>query len=436
MRKEERMEQYAIQGGNPLVGEVEIGGAKNAALPIIAASVMTDETVHIENLPDVRDTNVLLEAMQDIGVLVNRNGRHKVTINAAQINNLVVDGNDIRKIRASYYFLGAMLAKYKSAEVALPGGCDIGCRAIDQHLKGFRALGAEVKIEYGLIKARAERLKGSHIYMDVVSVGATINIMMVAALAEGMTIIENAAKEPHVVDLANFLNSMGANIKGAGTDVIRIKGVAGLHGTDYAIIPDQIEAGTFMFAAAITKGDITVKNVIPKHLESITAKLLEIGCEIEESDDAVRVVAAKPLRPTQVKTLPYPGFPTDMQPQITVALALSKGTSIVTESIFENRFKYVDELTRMGADIKVESNTAIVNGVTKYTGARINAPDLRAGAALVMAALAAEGFSTVEEIHYIERGYEDFHLKLQSLGAQIEKVSSDRDMQKFRLKTG
>lgn len=436
MRKEERMEQYAIQGGNPLVGEVEIGGAKNAALPIIAASVMTDETVHIENLPDVRDTNVLLEAMQDIGVLVNRNGRHKVTINAARINNLVVDGNNIRKIRASYYFLGAMLAKYKSAEVALPGGCDIGCRAIDQHLKGFRALGAEVKIEYGLIKARAERLKGSHIYMDVVSVGATINIMMVAALAEGMTIIENAAKEPHVVDLANFLNSMGANIKGAGTDVIRIKGVAGLHGTDYAIIPDQIEAGTFMFAAAITKGDITVKNVIPKHLESITAKLLEIGCEIEESDDAVRVVAAKPLRPTQVKTLPYPGFPTDMQPQITVALALSRGTSIVTESIFENRFKYVDELTRMGADIKVESNTAIVNGVTKYTGARINAPDLRAGAALVMAALAAEGFSTVEEIHYIERGYEDFHLKLQSLGAQIEKVSSDRDMQKFRLKTG
>ena len=436
MRKEERMEQYAIQGGNPLVGEVEIGGAKNAALPIIAASVMTDETVHIENLPDVRDTNVLLEAMQDIGVLVNRNGRHKVTINAARINNLVVDGNNIRKIRASYYFLGAMLAKYKSAEVALPGGCDIGCRAIDQHLKGFRALGAEVKIEYGLIKARAERLRGSHIYMDVVSVGATINIMMVAALAEGMTIIENAAKEPHVVDLANFLNSMGANIKGAGTDVIRIKGVAGLHGTDYAIIPDQIEAGTFMFAAAITKGDITVKNVIPKHLESITAKLLEIGCEIEESDDAVRVVAAKPLRPTQVKTLPYPGFPTDMQPQITVALALSRGTSIVTESIFENRFKYVDELTRMGADIKVESNTAIVNGVTKYTGARINAPDLRAGAALVMAALAAEGFSTVEEIHYIERGYEDFHLKLQSLGAQIEKVSSDRDMQKFRLKTG
>lgn len=272
--------------------------------------------------------------------------------------------------------------------------------------------------------------------MDVVSVGATINIMMVAALAEGQTIIENAAKEPHVVDLANFLNSMGANIKGAGTDVIRIKGVSHLHGTDYAIIPDQIEAGTFMFAAAVTKGDVTVKNVIPKHLESITAKLLEIGCEIEESDDAVRVVAAKPLRHTQVKTLPYPGFPTDMQPQITVALALSRGTSIVTESIFENRFKYVDELTRMGANIKVEGNTAIVDGVSKYTGAKISAPDLRAGAALVLAALAADGYSVVEDIHYIQRGYEDFHLKLQSLGAQIDKVDSERELQKFKLKIG
>ena len=430
------MEQYAIKGGNPLVGEVEIGGAKNAALPIIAASVMTDETVHIDNLPDVRDINVSLQAMQEIGVLINRDGRHAVTVNASQINSLLVDGEGIRKIRASYYFLGALLAKYKSAEVALPGGCDIGCRAIDQHIKGFRALGAEVKIEYGLIKAQAEKLKGSHIYMDVVSVGATINIMMAASLAEGQTIIENAAKEPHIVDLANFLNSMGANIKGAGTDVIRIKGVEKLHGTDYAIIPDQIEAGTFMFAAAITKGDVLVKNVIPKHLESITAKLLEIGCEIEESDDAVRVVAAKPLRHTHVKTLPYPGFPTDMQPQITVALALSEGTSIVTESIFENRFKYVDELTRMGANIKVEGNTAIVDGVKKYTGARLASPDLRAGAALVMAALAAEGYSVVEDIHYIERGYEDFHIKLQSLGAQIEKINSSRDLQKFKLKIG
>ena len=430
------MEQYAIKGGNPLVGEVEIGGAKNAALPIIAAALMSEETVHIDNLPDVRDTNVLLEAMQSIGVMIKREDRHRVTIYPSRINNLVVDGEGVRRIRASYYFIGALLARYKKAEVALPGGCDIGCRAIDQHIKGFRALGADVNIEYGLIKAEAERLKGSHIYMDVVSVGATINIMMVAALAEGQTIIENAAKEPHVVDLANFLNSMGANIKGAGTDVIRIKGVSHLHGTDYAIIPDQIEAGTFMFAAAVTKGDVTVKNVSPKHLESITAKLLEIGCEIEESDDAVRVVAAKPLRHTQVKTLPYPGFPTDMQPQITVALALSQGTSIVTESIFENRFKYVDELTRMGANIKVEGNTAIVDGVSKYTGAKISAPDLRAGAALVLAALAADGYSVVEDIHYIQRGYEDFHLKLQSLGAQIDKVDSERELQKFKLKIG
>lgn len=430
------MEQYAIKGGSPLVGEVEIGGAKNAALPILAASVMTDDTVYIENMPDVRDTNVLLKAMQSIGVMVKREGRHRVVLNASQIGNLVVEDDNIKKIRASYYLIGALLGKYKRAEVALPGGCDIGCRAIDQHIKGFRALGAEVRIEHGLIKTKADRLIGSHIYMDGVSVGATINIMMAAAMAEGQTIIENSAKEPHVVDLANFLNSMGANIKGAGTDVIRIKGVPKLHGSEYAIIPDQIEAGTFMFAAAITKGDVTVKNVIPKHLESISAKLLEIGCEIEESDDAMRVVASKPLNHTHVKTLPYPGFPTDMQPQITVALALAKGTSIVTETIFENRFKYVDELTRMGSNIKVEGTTAIIDGVDKYTGASISAPDLRAGAALVIAALAAEGFSLVDDIHYIERGYEDFHLKLQALGAQIEIVNSERELQKFKLKVG
>lgn len=430
------MEQYAIKGGNPLVGEVEIGGAKNAALPILAASVMTDETVHIDNLPDVRDINVLLKAMQGIGVLEKRTDRHSVILNAAQINNLVVEDENIKKIRASYYLIGALLGKYKQAEVALPGGCDIGCRAIDQHIKGFKALGAEVWIEHGLIKTRADKLVGSHIYMDCVSVGATINVMMAASMAEGQTIIENAAKEPHVVDLANFLNSMGARIKGAGTDVIRIKGVSKLHGSEYTIIPDQIEAGTFMFAAALTKGDIMVKNVIPKHLESITAKLLEIGCEIKESDDAMRVVCARPLRHTHVKTLPYPGFPTDMQPQITVALGLSTGTSIVTDTIFENRFKYVDELIRMGADIKVEGTTAIINGVSRYTGASISAPDLRAGAALVVAGLAAEGFSTVDDIHYIARGYEDFHLKLQSLGAQIELVNSDRDLQKFKLKVG
>ena len=320
--------------------------------------------------------------------------------------------------------------------MALPGGCNIGSRPIDQHLKGFRALGADVNIAHGLIIAQADTLRGNHIYMDVVTVGATINVMMAAVMAEGMTTIENAAKEPHVVDLANFLNSMGANIRGAGTDVIRIRGVSRLHRTEYTIIPDQIEAGTFMFAAAVTKGDITVKNVIPKHLESISAKLLEIGCEIEESDDAVRVVASRRLNHTHVKTLPYPGFPTDMQPQIAVALGLSNGTSIVTESIFENRFKYVDELTRMGGSVKVEGNTAIINGVDKYTGAGITAPDLRAGAALVLAGLAAEGFTTIDEIRYIERGYEDFPQKLKSLGAQIELVDTEKDLQKFKLCAG
>ena len=430
------MEQYAIKGGNPLVGEVEIGGAKNAALAILAAAIMTDETVLIENVPDVRDTNVMMQAMESIGVVVNRVDRHTVKINASQVHDLVIEDDYIKKIRASYYLLGALLGKYSKAEVALPGGCNIGLRPIDQHIKGFRALGANVRIEHGLIITEADKLKGNHIYMDVVTVGATMNVMMAAVMAEGQTVIENAAKEPHVVDLANFLNSMGANIKGAGTDVIRIRGVVKLHGTEYGIIPDQIEAGTFMFAAAVTKGDVTVKNVIPKHLESISAKLNEIGCEVEESDDAVRVVAAKPLTHTHVKTLPYPGFPTDMQPQITVALGLSRGTSIVTESIFENRFKYVDELTRMGASIKVEGNTAIIDGVSRYTGASISAPDLRAGAALVIAGLSAEGTTIVDDIKFIERGYEDFHIKLQSLGAQIEKVNSDRELQRFRLKTG
>ncbi|MCR4691528.1 MAG: UDP-N-acetylglucosamine 1-carboxyvinyltransferase [Lachnospiraceae bacterium] len=430
------MEQYVIRGGNPLVGEVDIGGAKNAALAILAASVMTDETVKIENLPDVRDINVLIQAMEEIGVSINRVDRHTVIINAAGIQDLLVDNEFIKKIRASYYLLGSLLGKYKRAEVALPGGCNIGSRPIDQHIKGFRALGANVRIAHGRVIAEAEKLTGRHIYMDVVSVGATINVMMAASLAEGRTIIENAAKEPHVVDLANFLNSMGANIKGAGTDVIRIRGVEKLHKTEYSVIPDQIEAGTFMFAAAATKGDVTVRNVIPKHLESISAKLIELGCEVRESDDEVRVVAKGPLTHTHVKTLAYPGFPTDMQPQITTTLALSDGTSIVTESIFENRFKYVDELAKMGADIKVEGNTAIIDGVPKYTGARITAPDLRAGAALVIAGLAAEGVTVVEDIYYVERGYEDFDVKLRGLGAQIEKASTEKEIQKFRLKTG
>ena len=428
------MEQYVIKGGNPLVGEVEIGGAKNAALAILSAAVMTDETVTIENVPNVRDTNVLLNAIEEIGARVERLDAHTVRINGSFIRDFNVDNEFIRKIRASYYLIGALLGKYKRAEVALPGGCNIGGRPIDLHMKGFRALGADVDIKYGLVRAYAEKLTGTHIYLDKVSVGATINIMMAASMAEGKTIIENAAKEPHVVDVANFLNSMGANIRGAGTDVIRIVGVEKLHATEYSIIPDQIEAGTFMLAAAATKGDVTVKNVIPKHLEAISAKLLEIGCEVEEFDDAVRVVASKPLRHTQVTTLPYPGFPTDMQPQMTVVLGVAQGTSTVTESIFENRFKYVDELTRMGASIKVESNIAIISGVDQYTGARVNAPDLRAGAALVIAGLGAEGITVVDDIYYIERGYEAFDQKLSLFGALIEKVSDEKEIQKFTLK--
>ena len=430
------MDQYIIKGGNPLVGEVEIAGAKNAALAILAAAIMTDDTVLIENLPDVRDINVLLEAIAEIGAKVDRINRSTVRINGSTIQDLSVDYEYIKKIRASYYLLGALLGKYKKAEVPLPGGCNIGSRPIDQHLKGFRALGAKVDIINGAIVAKADQLHGSHIFLDMVSVGATINIMMAASMAPGRTIIENAAREPHVVDVANLLNCMGANIKGAGTDVIRIKGVEKLHGTEYSIIPDQIEAGTFMFAAAATRGDIMVKNVIPKHLEATTAKLEEIGCEVEEFDDAVRVVASKRLRRTHVKTLPYPGYPTDMQPQIAVTLALAQGTSIVTESIFENRFKYADELARMGANIKVEGNTAIIDGVEKLSGARVSAPDLRAGAALVIAGLAAEGITIVDDIVYIQRGYENFEHKLRSLGAEIERVSSEKEIQKFKLRVG
>lgn len=430
------MEQYIIKGGSPLVGEVEIGGAKNAALAILAAAIMTDETVTIENLPDVNDINVLLEAMEGIGAQIQRVDRHTVKINGSTIGDFSIDYDYIKKIRASYYLLGALLGKYNKAEVALPGGCNIGSRPIDQHLKGFRALGAEVEIEHGKILAEAETLKGTHLYFDVVSVGATINVMMAAAMAEGQTILENVAKEPHVVDVANFLNSMGANIKGAGTDVIKIRGVQKLHKTEYSIIPDQIEAGTFMFAAAATKGDITVLNVIPKHLEAIISKLEEMGCQVEEFDDAVRVVANKRLKSTQVKTLPYPGFPTDMQPQIGVTLALSKGTSIITESIFENRFKYLDELARMGAIIKVEGNSATIEGVETFSGARVSAPDLRAGAALVIAGLATDGITIVDDIVYIQRGYEQFEKKLQGLGAMIEKVASEKEIQKFKLKVG
>lgn len=430
------MEQYIMKGGNPLVGEVTISGAKNAALGILAAAIMTDDDVVIDNLPDVSDINALLEAISHLGAKVERIDRHTVKVNAENIHAVTVEDEHMRKIRASYYFIGALLGKYKSAEVPLPGGCTIGSRPIDQHLKGFRALGSDVKIVRGAVVAHAIDLVASHIYLDVVSVGATINIMMAATMAEGETILENVAKEPHVVDVANFLNSMGANIKGAGTDVIRIKGVRRLHGTNYSIIPDQIEAGTFMCAAAITRGDITVKNVIPKHLEAISAKLTEMGCEVVEFDEEIRVVGKPRQRHMNFKTLPYPGFPTDMQPQMTVALALADGTSVVTESIFENRFKYVDELSRMGANIKVEGSVAIVDGVGSFTGAQVVAPDLRAGAALVLAGLAADGYTTVDEIGYVERGYENFEEKLRSLGAVIERVDSEKEAQKFRLRVG
>ena len=429
------MAQYVIRGGTPLVGEVEIGGAKNAALGILAASIMTDETVTIENVPDVRDTTVLLDAMEGIGVQMHRIDRHTVKINGSNVRNVNIEYELIKKIRASYYLVGALLGKYREAEVPLPGGCNIGSRPIDQHIKGFRALGAEVDVEHGVIRARAKKLVGAHIYMDVVTVGATINIMMAAVMAEGKTTIENAAKEPHVVDVANFLNSMGAQIRGAGTDVIRIRGVSRLHSAEYSIIPDQIEAGTFMFASAATRGDVMIKNVIPKHLESITSKLIEMNCEVDDFDDAIRVVAARGLHSTQIKTLPYPGFPTDMQPQAGVTLALSEGISTITESIFENRFKYVDEVVRMGANIKVEGNTAIITGGGKYSGANITAPDLRAGAALCIAGLAADGVTVVDDIHYIERGYEDFDSKLRSIGAQIEKADSEREVRKFKFRS-
>lgn len=428
------MEQYIIKGGNPLVGEVEIGGAKNAALAILAAAIMTDETVQIENLPDVNDINVMLEAIAGIGAMIQRIDRHTVKINGSTIGDFNIEYDYIKKIRASYYLLGALLGKYKRAEVALPGGCNIGSRPIDQHLKGFRALGADVDIEHGKIVAEAEQLRGTHLYFDVVSVGATINVMMAAAMADGVTIMENVAKEPHVVDVANFLNSMGANIRGAGTDVIKIRGVKTLHKSEYSIIPDQIEAGTFMFAAAATKGDVTVLNVIPKHLDATISKLIDIGCEVEEFDDAVRVVAKGRLRSTQVKTLPYPGYPTDMQPQIGVVLALAHGTSTITESIFENRFKYLDELARMGANIKIEGNSATIEGVEKFSGARVSAPDLRAGAALCIAGLATDGITIIDDIVYIQRGYERFEEKLRGLGGMIEKVASEKEIQKFTLK--
>ena len=413
------MEQYIIEGGTPLKGEVTISGAKNAALGILAASILTDEDVLIENIPDVNDINVMLEAISNIGARVDRIDAHTVKINGSTISELEVEDDYMRRIRASYYFIGALRGKYRKARVPLPGGCAIGARPIDQHIKGFRALGAEIEIDGGSLYAYADQLTAAHIFFDVVTVGATINVMLAAVMAKGQTIIENAAREPHIVDVANFLNSMGAKIKGAGTDIIRIRGVESLHGTEYAIIPDQIESGTFMCMAAATRGDILIKNVIPKHLESITAKLQEMGNEVQEFDEAVRVIGAPLQRHTDIKTQPYPGFPTDMQPQITVALALAEGTSIVTEGIFEKRFKYVEELARMGGRIRVQGNVAIVDGVRGFSGATVTAPDLRAGAALVIAGLQASGRTRIEEIGFIKRGYEDFDKKIRALGGRI-----------------
>ena len=414
--------RYTIVGGKPLTGEVSIGGAKNAALGIIAAAIMTDDVCTIENLPNVSDINAVLEAIQGIGATVERVDEHTVKISGATVRSEVVDSDVITKIRAGYYLLGALLGKRGTATVALPGGCDIGSRPIDQHIKGFRLLGAEVDDdEDGFIRAVADELHGNHIFLDVASVGATINIMLAAVLTPGLTELENVAKEPHIVDVANFLNSMGANIKGAGTDMIRIRGVGKLHGTTYSIIPDQIEAGTFMCLAAATRSDITLKNVIPKHLEAITSKLQEIGAIVEEGDDTVRVCTKRRLRNSTIKTRVYPGFPTDMQPQITTVLALSKGGSSVTETIFENRFRYVDELNKMGAMITVEKSVAKIEGVEGLYGADITAPDLRAGAALTIAALAAKGTTTISDIHFIERGYEQFDEKLRGLGADIRR---------------
>ena len=417
------MEKYVISGGVSLKGEVEISGAKNAAVAIIPATILSDGPCVIENIPSISDVSMIIRILYEMGAQVRMINKSTIEIDTTRITNPVVPYEMVRHMRASYYLLGALLGKFKNARVAMPGGCDFGVRPIDQHLKGFKSLGADYEIDHGMIDVHAESLIGSQIYFDMVTVGATINVMLAAVRAEGLTIIENAAKEPHIVDLANFLNSMGADIMGAGTDVIKIRGVSHLKGATYSIIPDQIEAGTYMAAAVATKGDILVKNVIPKHLESITAKLEKIGAEIEEFDDSIRVSMHGDIQKSSVKTMPHPGFPTDMQPQVTALLTLAEGTSIVTEGVWDNRFRYVDELRRMGADISVDGKVAVVEGTGHLTGAPVKATDLRAGAALIIAALAADGTTEIEDIYHIERGYEDIEKKLRNLGANIKKIS-------------
>ena len=425
------MTKYIVQGGHPLFGEVRISGAKNAAVAIIPAALLVDGVCRIENIPQISDVTALLKILEQLGAKIRFLNRSDVEIDCRHIATTQVSQELAHKIRASYYLIGALLGRFGEAEVSMPGGCNFGgVRPIDQHVKGFVAMGAEVR-EGDFICAKAEsgRMKGANVYLDVVSVGATMNIMMAAALAEGTTVIENAAKEPHIVDLANFLNSMGADIKGAGTDTIRIFGVDKLHGGTYAIIPDQIEAGTYMAAVAACGGQVLVRGIIPKHMDCITAKLQEMGVQVEEQDDTLLVRRAGKLRRTNVKTLPYPGFPTDMQPQITVALCLAEGTSMVTEGVWDNRYRYVGELTRMGAQIRVEGRTAVVEGVDHLTAASVQAYDLRAGAAMVIAALAADGVSEVSNVHYIERGYEDIIGKLRGIGAKIESVECEENVE-------
>lgn len=416
------MEKLVITGGRRLNGEVFISGAKNAAVAIIPAAIMADGVCVIDNLPGIEDVASLRSTLNKMGAVCEYIDKHTLKVDSTGDITNCAAFEEVKKIRASYYLLGALLGRYKKAEVALPGGCNFGTRPIDLHLKGFRLLGADVEVTNGIVKVKAERLHGAQIYMDQVSVGATINIMLAASTAEGTTIIENCAKEPHVVDTANFLNMMGANIKGAGTDIIRIKGVEKLHGAEYTIIPDQIEAGTYMIAAAIAGGDVTVRNIIPKHMDSLTAKLAEMGAAIEKQDDSIRVMANGRLHCANIKTMSYPGFPTDLQPQMTALLSVCDGISVVTENVWDNRYQYVAELKQLGAKITVESRVAMIEGVQKLTGARVAATDLRAGAAMVIAGLSAEGTTEIDNIRYIDRGYEDIENKLSALGADIKRV--------------
>ena len=418
------MTKYLIRGGKPLHGSIEISGAKNAAVAILPAALLVNGTCRIENVPQISDVTLILQIMQELGAEVRTVNRTTVDIDCSRIHNMSVPYELARKIRASYYLVGALLGRFGWAQVPPPGGCNLGGRPIDQHIKGFEAMGANVEVKNGLIYAEVDggRLKGGQVYLDIVSVGATMNIMLAASLAEGMTIIENAAKEPHIVDLANFLNSMGANIMGAGTDVIKIRGVETLKGGSYSIIPDQIEAGTYMAAVAAAGGEVLIENVIPKHLECITAKLLEMGVDVEERDDAVLVRRNGPLHRTNVKTMPYPGFPTDMQPQMAACLCLAQGTSVVTEGVWDNRYRYVEEFRRMGAKIQVDGKVAVIEGVEGFSGAKVQACDLRAGAAMVIAGLAAEGETEIGSIHHIERGYQNIVEKLAAVGADIQTI--------------